>query len=281
MNVSVAPIFPIRERDHEEGAEEVRKPIDSKVRGLVLERISHAKGGLLPSAIAPQIVIDFRSGLEAGGKVRGQGEKRKGKLRKTPLKRGAPIGLRPVDPEGWLNALMQFILFVPGFAEIFSFAPRSFYPFQEFIDQYFHDIEEKCTLSSAHGGSIFRFLRSKLNHISLHEFFQFFIRALHPKWTLHKTIEDALKEGSPTDFFITESCLERQFFTDPDFYCYDLDAFIELRPDGGSVNFIAYVKHGGVWYQCDDDRITQLRSNHLGVPLSRAILLHYHRIQWG
>jgi len=280
MNVSVAPIFPIRERDREERTERTHKPIDTKVRGLVLERISHAKGGLLPSAMAPQIVIDFRPTLETGKREHGQREKRKGKLRKSPLKRGVPIGLRPVDPEGWLNALMQFILFVPGFAEIFSFAPRSFYPFQEFIDQYFHDVEENCTLSSANGGSIFRFLRSKLVHISLNEIFQFFIRVLHPKWVLHKTIEEALIGGRPTDFFITESCSERQFFTDSDLY-YDLDAFIELRPDGSSVNFITYVKHGGVWYQCDDDRITQLRSNHLGVPLSRAILMHYHRIDLG
>lgn len=277
MNVSIAPIFPIRERNREERGQEGRL-IDSKVRGLVLERISQTKGGLLPSAMAPKIVIDFLPALESAKLEQGQSEKRKAKLRKTPLKRKAPIGLRPVDPEGWLNALMQFILFVPGFAELFFFAPKSFYPFQEFIDQYFHDREENCTLSSANGTALFRFVRSKLSDISLNEIFQFLIRSLHPQWEIHKTIEEALESGYPTDFFITESCSRRQFFAGPDFFCYDLDAFIELRPDGSSVNFITYVKYEGGWYQCDDDRITQLRSNSLAAPLSRAILLHYLRI---
>lgn len=280
MNVSITPIFPVRERNRNNDIVESRSPIDSKIRGFVLERISHAKeGGLPPSATSHQVVIDFLPTLESAKRgERGQREKRKSKMRKSPLKRKPPIGLRPVDPEGWLNALMQFILYIPGFAELFFFAPRSFYPFQEFIDQYFNDREENCTISSANGVDLFRFLRTKLQQITLDEMFQLFIRTLNPKWEIHKTIEDALRSKYPVDFFVTESCSRRQFFTAPDFFCYDLDAFIELRPDGVSVNFITYVKHEGVWYQCDDDRITQLRSTSLAMPLSRAILLHYQRI---
>jgi hypothetical protein len=252
-----------------------------KIRGFVLGRISQAKeGGLPPSTTSHQVVIDFLPALDSAKRgERGQREKRKSKMRKSPLKRKPPIGLRPVDPEGWLNALMQFILCIPGFAELFFFAPKSFSPFQEFIDQYFNDREENCTISSANGVALLRFLRTKLLYISLDEVFQLFMRTLNPKWEIHKTMDEALNNRYPPDFFITESCSRRQFFTTPDFFCYDLDAFIELRPDGLSVNFITYVKHEGVWYQCDDDRITQLRSTSLAIPISRAILLHYQMVE--
>lgn len=281
MNVSVTPIFPSKDRNSDEGSLQARKPIDSKVRGLVLERICHAKGGLLPSVAAHQLVIDLLPAFESAKMGYAPREKRKTKLRKMPLLRRAPVGLKPVDPEGWLNALMQFVLFIPGFAELFFFAPRSFYPFQEFIDQYSQDQQENRPLSSANGAILFRFLALKLPRLSLHEIFQFLICALHPSWEIHTSIEAALGKGYPADFFVTESSLKKQFFTAPDFFCYDLDAFIELRPDGAAVNFITYVKVEGTWYQCDDNRITQLRSPSLNIPLHRAILLHYKRIDFG
>jgi hypothetical protein len=101
---------------------------------------------------------------------------------------------------------------------------------------------------------------------------------LHPKWQVHTSVEEALLRGDPMDIFVTESSLKKQFFTEPDLICYDLNGFIEMRPDGMAVNFITYVKNEGIWYQCDDDRITELRSNSLMIPLSRSILLHYRRI---
>jgi hypothetical protein len=242
--------------------------------------MSHAKGGLLPSASVPQIVIDLLPGFESAKMEHSSKNKRKSKLRKSPLTRTVPIGLRPVDPEGGINALMQFILFVPGFAELFFFAPRSLHSFQEFIDQYHQDQQEKRTLSSANGASLFRFLSAKLPDLCLHDIFRFLIRALYPKWEIHKNLEEALEKGSPPDLFVMESTLRKQHFTKPDL-CYDLDAFIELRPDGVSANFITYVKIDGGWYQCDDERITLLRSNCLNGPLHRAILLHYKRIVFG
>jgi hypothetical protein len=282
MNVSVTPIIPVRERKPEEGVlkDRERKPIDSKVRGFVLERISHAKGGLLPSATAPQLVIDLLPAFELAKMEHSTRPKRKSKLRKVPLAKNIPIGLKPTDPEGWINAVMQFILFVPGFAELFFFSPRSFHPFQEFIDQYMQDQQDNRSISSANGVALFRFLRSKLPELCFHEIFQFLIGILHPKWEVQKNLEEAIKQGSPPDLFITESSLKKQQFIQPDL-CYDLDAFIELRPDNGKSHFIAYVKMNGSWYQCDDDRITLLRSNCLHIPLHRAILLHYKRIAFG
>jgi hypothetical protein len=165
MNVSVTPIIPSRERKPEEEASQQRKCGPSKVVECVLERISQAKGGLLPSAMAPQIAIDLLPAFESVKGRRTSNPKRKSKLRKMPLARNVPIGLRSTDPEDWINALMQFILFVPGFAELFFFAPRSFHPFQEFIDQYHHDQQEGRLVSSADGLLLLQFFRSKVGGV--------------------------------------------------------------------------------------------------------------------
>ncbi|HSX10492.1 MAG TPA: hypothetical protein VLF94_02090 [Chlamydiales bacterium] len=275
MNVSISPVVPSRERKPEGGGFGECKPIDSKVRGVVLERISRARGGLLPSAMAPQIVIDLLPAFELAKREHAR-PKRKSKLRKVPLAKNVPIGLRPADPEGWIDSLMQFILFVPGFVELFYFSPRSFEPFQEFIDQYHHDQQENRNPSSANSAALYCFLKARLTDFCFHGIFQYLIRVLHPKWEVQKNLEEALQKGCPPDLFVTES-EKKQHFVQPDL-CYDLDAFIEMRPDGGTASFITYVKMDGGWYQCDTDRITQLRSNCLNAPLHRAILLHYKRM---
>lgn len=280
MHLPVTPIIPLRDRHPEAGSFQSRKPADSKVLGLVLERISHAKGGLLPSANALQIAMDLRPAFDSAKMEYVRREKKKPRLRKIPLIRKVPIGLHPVDPEGQLNALMQLILFIPGLAELFFFAPRSLSPFQEFIDQYAQDQQDDRSVSSANGIALFRWINFKLPTVSMQGVFQFLIRLLGSKWEVHRNLEEGLKNGAPTDFFVAESPLKRQFFTEPDCFCYDLDAFVERRSDGAAVNFITYVKTEGSWYQCDDERITLLRSNCLSVPLHRAILLHYKRISF-
>ncbi len=280
MNLSVTPILPSTERKkEEEPIPQSRKPIDSKVRGFVLERIASTKGGLLPSASAPEIIIGLLPGFESGKAEHGARDKKKAKQRKMPHARRAPIGLLSVDPEGWLNALMQFILYVPGFSESFSFAPRSFYPIQEYIDRYHHDQQEGQSVSSANGVALFRFLSIRFPDFCLYEIFHHFVTLLHPKWAIHKHIADALKSGQ-SDLFVTQSSLKKQIFAEPSLY-YDLDAFIEMRPDGLGVNYIAYVKMDGSWYQCDDERITQMRSDSLTLPLQKGILFHYKRIVLG
>lgn len=280
MHVSIPPVQPVS-RERKSGGEylQERKPIDTKVRGVVLARITQGKGGLLPVAGAPQIVIDLLPAVESVNLGQPSRSKKKARLRKVPFARGIPLGLRPVDPEGGINALMQFILHVPGFAEAFFFAPRSFAPFHEFIDQYHHDRQESRLQSSANGMPIFRLLSLKVADLCLHEIFHFIIRALQANWILSKSLEEALQSSQPPDLFITKSSHSKQIFIHPELG-YDLDAFIEFRPDGVVANFFTYVKVNGSWYQCDDERITQFRSPDLNLPLSRAILLHYKRISF-
>lgn len=281
MNLSVTPISPVRERKPEEGTKfQEQSPIDSKVRGFVLERIAHTKGGLLPSASAPEIIIGLIPGFESGKAEYAPRNKKKAKLRKTPHPRRTPIGLMRVDPEGWLNALMQFILFIPGLAEAFYFAPRSFYPIQEFIEHYTQDQHENRLVSTANNIALFRFVSLKFPSFCLNEIFQYLIYLLQPKWEVHNHLTDALKIAGSNDLFVKQSSLKKQIFADTGI-CYDLDAFIEMRPDGLNVNYITYVKVDGSWFQCDDERITQIRSDTLSLPLQKGILFHYKRITFG
>jgi hypothetical protein len=278
MNVSITSVFPTRERLPEEETFRICKLVESKVLDFVFERISHAKGGLFPSITAPQNVIDLLPDFEVTKAQHMLREKRKAILCKAPPIRKVPIGLKSVDPEGWINALMQFILFVPGFSELFFFAPHSYRVFREFIDQYDHDQQQQLALSSANASLIFQLLVSKLASLNLMDVFRFITQVLHTGWEVCKSLEEAVVKGFKNDLFVTETESKRSFFVQLDRYYYDLDVFVEQRPDGALKNFIAYVKVGGGWYQCDNERIVQLRSNQLEVPLHRAVLLHYKRI---
>lgn len=278
MNLSVNPILPLGERNPERGPFQEKVLVDSKVSGVVLEKISQAKSALLPSASAPQVVINLLPAFESTKFLPQFKRKKKRKIRKTPLPRSAPIGLLPVDPEGCINAIMQFVLSIQGLAENFYFAPRSFHVFQEFIDQYHADQQEKHSVSTADGGSVFRFLSMRIEELSLHEIFQFLLQSLHLNWGIYPSLNEALKTGRPSNVFVKEKSTQKQFITQPDCVCYELDAFIELRSDGTNVNFVTFVKLEGSWYQCDDERITQLRSYHLSGSLQRSVLLHYKRL---
>ncbi|MBU6383861.1 MAG: hypothetical protein KGQ49_04995 [Verrucomicrobia bacterium] len=269
MSLSVTSIVPIRERVRdEEQQSEWRQVRDSKVQGLVLERLGHTIGGLLPSACAPQIVQFFYS-QEQGHK------KRKPKLRKTPMPRKTPIGLMPADPEGRVNALMQFILYVPGFADCFSIAPRSLFPIQECIDRYHQDLAEGRAFSNA--SPLIALFELKFPHYSVREIVEALFRLVMPKWQVQRTLQEALYKSRTADLFLAVGGLKKQLYIEPEQY-YDLDAFIEKRPDGSRTNYIAYVKVDGCWYQCDDERITHLRSDLLALPLERSTLCHFRKV---
>lgn len=281
MNISVNHVLPVRERNSDRRVPREKVLVDSLVSSLVLEKISQAKSALLPGAIAPQIVIDLLPAFEMRKFLPQFKRKKKLKIRKAPLPRTVPIGLFPVDPEGSINALMQFVLSIHGFAENFYFAPKSFNLFQEFIDQYHLDQQENNCVSAANGASLFRFFSLRLEGLSLHEIFLFLLHSLNLNWGVYPTLNEALKASRPSEVFLVEKSTQRQIITQPDCVCYELDAFIELRSDGANVNFVTFVKIDGGWYQCDDERITQIRSYYLSGPLQRSVLLHYKRLSLG
>ncbi len=320
----------------------------SKVKGIVLERIglSGSRSALLPTATAPRVLVDLLSAfsisaLQQDGRFQAHElmplhrHVKQKKSRKASLKKEAPIGLKrrgsyPLFHGGSLinpfNALMQFILFLPGLSDLFFFAPKSFHPFQDFIDHYREEQHENKAISSANTLSLIRCVMKNLpphlfrGEFNFYEILQILIRSLfpafptqlassaksyfpdsiafHPEWQVvwdvksGKTLEEAIQlkwdEKAPELLISIEgveetSCnlIKKQFFTPSDWFCYDLDAFIEMRPDKGSTSYVAYLKIDGGWYQCDDDRISHLRSNSLNVPLCRSLLLHYKRIEFG
>lgn len=324
------------------------KPISSvsKVKGLVLERIglSASRSALLSSATAPRVLVDLLSAfsisaLQPEDRLQPKDslppQMKQKKSPKSSLKKEVPIGLKgrshyPFFQEGSMinpfNALMQFILFLPGFSDLFFFAPKSFHLFQDFIDHYKTEQHENRAVSSANTPSIIRCALKKLpSHLfkgefNIYQILQKLIQSLfpafptlsvqsaksyfpdsiafHPEWqfvwdvkngkTLEESIQKKWDDKAPELLVSIEgveaaSCnlIKKQFFTPSDWFCYDLDAFIEMRPDSGAPSYVAYLKIDGGWYQCDDDRVSHLRSNNLNVPLCRSILLHYKRIEFG
>ncbi len=256
-----------------------RKLIDLRVCQAVFERIRDLRGGLLSSENAFHKIVDFLSLLSRDGTGFKRHEKQKLKSTKSSLFKTAPIGLEVFDSEGRVNAFMQFLLHVPGFAEAFYFVPRSWSQMQQFIDQYRRDQQERQAVSSANGSALFRFFNLKSPYFDLPEMCRSIFSVLQSCWEVHLCIEDALRLKGVSDLFIAEASLRKQIFAGP-FICYDLDAFIEMRPDVSSVSYVAYVKREGVWYQCDNERITPLRSDSLGPALARGVLCHFKRISF-
>lgn len=316
-----------------------------KIKGIVLEKISlsASRGALLPTATAPRVLIDLlapfslssENDRKKSSEFFSSGSSKNQRSGKTFLGKMIPIGLHRknkfcfFDDRTWINpfnALMQFILFLPNFADLFFFAPHSFHPFQDFIDQYKADQQENRAVSSANTLSLVRCARRKLPHylfknkIDLYAILQNLIQALfptlpallssqvgsyfpdslafHPEWHLiwdvrrGKTLDESIQQKwneKAQEMLVSVKGVEesfcnlvkKQFFTPSDWFCYDLDAFIEMRPDHGGANFVTYLKLDGGWYQCDDEKVVRLRSNSLNVPLCRSILLHYKRIEFG
>jgi len=275
MNLIVNPIFLRRDRKGEEGELHRSNPIDTKVRGLVLSRIGMAKYGLLPSSFVPQMALDLAMEVGEEKRERFSRERKEKKMRMIPVSKKVPIGLWAVEPQGWLNALMQFIFFIPRFVEHFYFAPKSFAVFRDYIDAYRDDQEEQKAVSSVNGSLLLRFFSLRLQFLTLKEIFRFLIQVFGAKWETIERLDE--KKGSGDEFFLSDSP-DGKLFVWEGHVCYELDAFIEARPDEGVSHYITYGKVGGVWYQCDDDRILMVRSNFLNIPLSRATLLHYKKI---
>ena len=77
------------------------------------------------------------------------------KQRKKPLlstfleEEQMPIGIESNEHNNWINALMQFIIFIPGLRQIFDYTPQSFLAFNYFIEQYYEDRQAKKNITIA------------------------------------------------------------------------------------------------------------------------------------
>lgn len=295
-----------------------RSLLDLKIQGLVSSQIKSSPGTLLATASLP-CILDLMEAIAVFPDTKRKKEKSMGERNKHAdqnlysVTKGKyiPIGLPSCEPLLFLNALMQFILFIPDLREIFSVAPHSFQPINDFIEQYLFDQGKNRTVSCADTNRLIQLLFHKLpsyffrdtSTIDLAEFLFAIVQAAfgkitptvcnsiafcpewHAKWDPKFPFSCAIDLPSrPPQLLVSIKntdqmplCLliQRQFFTNPDSFCYDLDAFIEYQEG----YYAAYLKTAdGVWYRCLDTNVMAIRSTHLQVPLARSIFLHYTRI---
>jgi hypothetical protein len=248
-------------------------------------------------------------------KMRKEKKAKKG-AKKGVTRSSVPIGLNRCDSYPPLNAIMQLLLFLPALREIFSFAPYSFRSLTDFVETYAIDQDKKVSVSSANLNELYdlfiqkmpaHFFRLDSANIPIKDFLGALIKTVFsqnaaqvghsplfdPNSTLFLSSEFDFSSvvdlpNRPVELFVSmkvnknSGCpiIQRQFFTKVDRSCYDLDAFIEYRADGKDKrgDHIVYLKSEGAWYQCDDDRITPIRSNRLNIALSGSVLLHYKRV---
>lgn len=289
----------------------------SKITVFVLNRLgssnSYGREAMLPKDFSSRIMIDVLSSLaerlrdqSPGGKrlqIQGGGPRQ---IEYLP-----PIGLRYCGAYQWINAWMQFLIHLPKFTELVSFVGKSFDPFRVFVDQYMIDQKEGRSVSFAESASLVLCLLQ--NHpvylsrfsdpVDFYEIFRCFFKSLfspiilggntsfcdsivfHAEWFMvldHQELSQSVLASLPSEIMVAfaRDALkrpQRQYFLNKGRYFYDLDAFIECRPDPNGAHYVTYVRIGGVWYQCEDEKIRYISSRTLSVPLSRGALFHYKR----
>lgn len=287
------------------------KKHDRKVLEVVLERMSDLEhsSSLLASASAPNVVFALFP------KTAPLKEK---KFIIAPFSKNEdfPIGIERCKYNRWINALMQFIIFIPSISEMFAYTPKSLSVFIDFIDLYRKDQRQGKLVTSASSLKLLEVVRKKsplgffLNKDPYQLFFDVIqllmqdlsqntksidmheadLLALHPEWVIEldsgneKSWEDAMEpylSALPKEFLVYQKKKMKNLVPKKQFFIfsslYEMDAFIEFRPDNDKGDYLAYVKVGGEWLQCDDDKIIHLRPGNLPIALSRSFLFHYRK----
>jgi len=221
---------------------------------------------------------------------------------------GIPIGLHPCLECSWVNAWMQFLIYLPRFVDLSPFAVKAFDPFHFFLDQYLLDQKEGRAISSADSSYILHSLKQivdlELEEAHLGDVSSRFFREVfpfsggessslifHPDWivTLDTEIQESLARlykkrpleiliGAPFQVSSKILPVQGQLFPKKGGCFYDLRSFIEARPDKYGITFVTYIKLGRVWYQCDDEAVQIVSSAMMDVPLQRGILFHYKQV---
>lgn len=346
------------------------KKTDYKVLDLALEKISApqvtAKSSLFATASMPNIVFglisdfSFKPSLKRRKKEIQLIKEKKvlsaPNLQKDALaSKTAPIGIPKCEYNSWINALMQFIIFIPSLSEMFAYTPKSLSYFIEFIDQYRRERLQGRSATTASSPKLLESLRRKFQlgmhskndpGLHLYEIIELLMKtvseslgnssigeegdllALQPDFrivldangkdglTWEEKIEKHFKQNGffekakanlflpfPSELLIAFKGLcqskdanpsslnpspdklqpKKQFFLShlgAPCALYELDAFIEYRPDGWEKgDYMTYLKSEGEWLQCDDTRIIPLRPINMAIPLRRSFLFHFRKVR--
>ena len=211
-----------------------------------------------------------------------------------------PIGIKSSFYNNWINALMQFIIFVPSLMNMFDFTAKSLRAFSSFIDLYLLDQLNNKIITSAESNILIECLYQKFgvktflsqspflnlfsvlkllmlqlrNYFFEEETYQNCLLALHPEWQLEYqdiniSIDDFVQSNVNNfpEFLLSFALFFedfekyfhfRKYFNPQKFFfvckekalCYELNAFIEYRPDDeNNGSYVTYLKKGGCWYQ--------------------------------
>ncbi len=147
--------------------------VDLKVKELALDRIltRHIKKiyGKLVATTGKKVIDNLF--IELFGRPEKESYINEKKLISLPknlksqaaLNFNIPIGIMGYNSNNWINALIQFIIHIPSLRNMFDFTPKSFYPFNLFIDCYEKDKSESRAVTSANSEILIECLYRKFN----------------------------------------------------------------------------------------------------------------------
>jgi hypothetical protein len=339
-------------------SEEFSNRLNRKIMGLALSKIPSSNYGIIYGhrvVASPQVILNI---LPKNFNIFEKKKKQDYFFKTIPIKEKkrlsekyhslksekkieskVPIGIFSNAYNTWINALLQFIMFIPSLRMMFNYTPKSFSSFNDFIDVYLYDQETKKTVSNApvqpvietlsryfcsgpyfenEVVDLFGILNGIMKYVFPLECVNFVdqkdgdLLALFPSW--RSSIEN---ENIDFEEFLSKNFVKHEqgnyilplellinfgwFLKKPVrnknqcnpttllYLCdelfltthYELDSFIEFRPDEfRSPGYLTYVKIDGLWFQCDDSRIRQIRSNNLHIALSRCFIFHYKIIKF-
>jgi len=290
--------------------------IGSKITGLALDYLDSVRSwnisALFPAVYAAHVMSEvILPSLKSHpyrrhrARIEKEGTPRFIQKDRTRYQLGAPIGLRRSNSD-WINAWMQFILYLPKFSELISLAEKSFASFAEFVEQYAWDQKEGKGVSLADTAPLLRCLAEHQMSMHEHNFYtlcrMFFTSmfpeiesvlgpflhdsiVFHPEWVFSR-LETAYvcQKQRPVELVIavekkgSATSMKRQLCLGQGRYLYDLDALIEWRVDGARTCFVTYVRVDGAWFSCEDEKVRWISSRTLSVPLARGVLFHYKQV---
>lgn len=240
------------------------KKKDQKILTLVLQKmdlLEEEGSGLLASACAPQVVLQ---------KVLGKKQRSKHSIPQNNY----PMGIYSNETAHWLNACLQFMIFIPALLQWTYFLPKRFDPLKDFIETYRQNLAKQEAIESISSDLIAQFNVDITNPIF--SFFHILKESIPTPLKIPFFLE-VPKQADEFFIYLTNTSKNPHLFYVFEERFYELTAFIEKREKGNV--YLAYLKVEGKWFQCDDHRVLPFPARNLKIALDGAVFCYYKKIQ--